>query len=577
MLPRVRRNRLGASGVVLGEMTLPARLSLAFLLAAFAAGCAESPAPAAKAPAAAAPAPTGKHADEMMRGAPKEELAWNDFTPATLARAAKERKYIVLDGSAEWCHWCHVMEAETYHDPAIRKILDAHFIAVKVDVDSRPDIEERYGEYGWPATVIFSPDAQELGKYRGFIPAEKFAGILGDIVASGIAEKKDAGAKQAKAKAPRAALSEEHLDWIQREVKVQLDDLYDDEEGGWGYRQKAPLGWDNAWTLGEMERGDEEAKKKIVFTLDQQSKLLDPVWGGIYQYSAAKDWDSPHFEKLMTFQAPAIDNYATAYRLTKDPKQLARAKAMVGFVDRFMKSPEGGFYTTMDADLNAHDRTRPFMDGHVYYAKDEKGRLAAGIPRVDTHEYGRENGLAISAYATMYDVTKDPAVLATAEKAAKRILATHALGGGGISHDTIDPEKKPKQAFLSDNAAFGFGLVRLYEVTKKDEYLKAAKAIADFMIASLADDDGGGFFAATADPDAVGVFSARRVPMEDNVMAVRFLAHLAKASPDKKYSVAIDRTLRAVCDPPQIKARGRFLGDLLLALEESKGVRGVSR
>ncbi|HEY8077669.1 MAG TPA: hypothetical protein VIF62_26265, partial [Labilithrix sp.] len=113
--------------------------------------------------------------------------------------------------------------------------------------------------------------------------------------------------------------------------------------------------------------------------------------------------------------------------------------------------------------------------------------------------------------------------------------------------------------------------------TKKDEYLKAAKSIADFMIASLADDDGGGFFAATVDPDAVGVFAARRVPMDDNVMAIRFLAHLAKASPDKKYAVAIDRTLRAATDPVQIKARGRFLGDLLLALEESKGVRSVAK
>jgi uncharacterized protein YyaL (SSP411 family) len=556
-------------------MPLPVRLGLAALLAAFAVGCAENAPQPVKSPhAPTSQTPEEKHAAEMMRGAPKEELAWNDFTPATLARAAKERKYIVLDGSAEWCHWCHVMEAETYHDANVRKILDAHFIAVKVDVDSRPDIEERYGEYGWPATVIFSPDAAELGKYRGFIAPEKFTEILNEVVASGIAEKRDAGAKKTKTKAPRTALSEEHLDWIERDVDVQLDELYDEEQGGWGFRQKAPLGWNNVWLLGKATRGDEGAKKKALFTLDQQSKLLDPVWGGIYQYSAAGDWDSPHFEKLMTFQAPALESYARAYVLTHDAKQLARAKAMVGYIDRFMKSPEGGFYTTQDADLNAHDRSKAFMDGHVYYAKDEKGRLAAGIPRIDTHEYGRENGLAIAAYATMYEATKDAAVLASAERAAKRIAATHAMDGkSGISHDTIDPDKKPKQAFLSDNATFGFGLMRLYEVTKNDEYLKRAKAIADFMLTDLADDDGGGFFAQTADPDAVGVFAARRVPFEDNVTAIRFLSRVAKASPDAKYKVAIGRTLRAVADPAQIKARGRFLGDLLLALEESKGTR----
>src|SRR5580700_2129433 len=88
----------------------------------------------------------------MPEGAPREPLAWEEFSPATFARAKAARKFVVMDGSAEWCHWCHVMEATTYHDPAVREILGKSFIAVKVDVDSRPDIEERYGAWGWPAT-----------------------------------------------------------------------------------------------------------------------------------------------------------------------------------------------------------------------------------------------------------------------------------------------------------------------------------------------------------------------------------------------------------------------------------------
>ncbi len=516
-------------------------------------------------------------AGQMVEGAPREELPWATLSPETFARAKAERKYIVLDGSAEWCHWCHVMEATTYHDPEIRKILEKHFIAVKVDVDSRPDIEERYGDYGWPATVMFSPDATELGKYRGYINPEKFKGILEEIVASGLAERKADDKAKPPVKASRAALSEEHLLWIQREIDVQLDDYYDEDQGSWGRQQKAPLGWNNAWTLRKAAAGDEKAKAQALFTLDQQSKLIDPVWGGIYQYSAARDWDSPHFEKLMTFQAPALDNYAAAYQLTKDGKHLARAKAMLGFLDRFMKSPEGGFYTTQDADLNAHDRSKPFVDGHVYYALDEKGRLARGVPRIDTHEYGKDNGLAISAYCTMYEVTKEAAVLASAEKAARRILATHATAGGGITHDTVDPERKAKQLYLSDNASFGLALVRLYEVTRNEDYLKRARAIADFMISDLTDDDSGGMFGSTKDPDAVGVFATRRVPFEDNVVAVRMLAHLSRAVPAasaKKYVTSLDRLLRATSKPEDIKGRGRMIGDYLLALDESKGVRG---
>lgn len=520
---------------------------------------------------------TGAHAE----GAPREELPWATFSPETFARAARERKYIVLDGSAEWCHWCHVMEATTYHDPAVRKLLDEHFIAVKVDVDSRPDVEERYGDWGWPATILFSPDATEIGKYRGYIAPEKFIDILKEVVASKVAEKGNADAGKPRAKAPKAALSEEHLAWIQHATDVELDDYWDETQGGWGRTQKAPLGYDNAWMLWRASQGDAEAKQKAIFALDQQSKIIDPVWGGIYQYSAARHWDEPHFEKLMTFQAPALDNYARAYELTREPRHLARAKAMLGYLDRFMKGPEGGFYTTQDADVNAHDRTKKFVNGHDYYTKNEKERLALGLPRTDTHEYGRENGMAIFAYCTMYEVTKDPAVLASAEKAAHRILGTHGTPRGGITHDMLDAEgKHSKQLFLSDNASFGLALIRLYEVTKKDEYLKAARAIGDFMVADLTDDDGGGLFAATKDPDAVGVFAKRRVPFEENVAAVRMFARLARAvlaADSSKYAIAIDRILRAISTPEEIKARGRMLGDYLLALEESKGVRGVSR
>lgn len=533
--------------------------------------------PASRAPSAM----TSGH----VEGAPRGELAWSSFSPETFARAKAERRYIVLDGSAEWCHWCHVMEATTYHDPAVRAVLDRHFIAVKVDVDARPDLQERYGDYGWPATIIFSPDATELGKYRGYIAPEKLTEILKEVVASGAATT-EAGADPGRAAgyvvgasrpAPRHPLPEEQLLWIQHATDVELDDYWDEDQGGWGRTQKAPLGWDNAWMLLRAERGDAEAKRKVLFTLDQQAKLIDPVWGGIYQYSAARDWDHAHFEKLMTFQVPALENYAVAFRLTRDPRHLARARAMLGYLDRFMKGPEGGFYTTQDADVNAHDRTKPFMNGHDYYALGEKERLAKGLPRIDTNEYGRENGLAIGAYATMYEVTNDRAVLAAAEKAARRMLATHAVkrpDGTGIAHAIVAAEP-PKQLFLSDNAALGWGLMRLSEVSKNDEWAKEARKIADFMLAELADDEGGGLFASTKDPDAVGVFAVRRIPFEENVMALRMFARLARATTDAKYKTALDRILRAISTPEEIKARGRMLGDYLLALEETKGVRGL--
>lgn len=536
------------------------------------AGCA-SATPAAKEPAAVA------H-DSSAKPAPSAEapLAWSTFSPETFAKAKAERKFVVMDGSAEWCHWCHVMEATTYRDPTVRALLAKSFVAVKVDIDTRPDLAERYGDYGWPATVIFSPDAEELGKYRGYIAPEKFTELLREVAASGAA-KTAAGADPGKAstyvvgesrKAPRTPLGEEHLAWVQHAVEVELDDYWDDEQGGWGRQQKAAIGMNNAWLLAKQD-------KRVYFALDQQAKLIDPVWGGLYQYSAASNWDEPHYEKLMTFQAPAIDNYATAYRLTKDAKHLARARALVGYVDRFLKGPEGGFYTTQDADLGGPTGVQ--MDGHAYYALGEKERLARGLPRIDKHEYGKENGLAIAAYVTMYEATGDANVLASAEKAARRVLATHSTDGGasGITHDVIDREKPQKVLFLSDNAAMALALVRLGEATKNPEYTKAAMKVADFMLTQLVDDEGGGLFGSTKDPDAVGIFAKRRIPFEDNVVALRAFARLARTSVDAKYKTAIDRVLRAITTPEEIKGRGRWLGDYLLALEETKGVRQGAR
>jgi uncharacterized protein YyaL (SSP411 family) len=572
----------------------PAILSL-FVSAS--SGCASSPlagtAPGAR-PTSAPTLALAQSSDQAdVQGAPKAPLAWVDFDRATFTRAKAEQKLVVLDGAAEWCHWCHVMEATTYHDPAVRQILDAHFIAAKVDVDARPDIEERYGDYGWPATVIFSPDGVELGKYRGYLAPEAFVEILRAVVdAQGNKDRApDDGQAQAHAPPEAAAkppLSEDELSRIERMTELELADFYDDENGGWGKWQKAAVAVDTEWLLRRARtrtpEADEASRAQVLFTLEKERALIDPVWGGLYQYSAASDWIHPHFEKLMSFQAGALANYAEAYALTRDPKWLAVARAMRGYIEAFLTGEDGGFYATQDADLNAHEANqggKPFLNGHAYYALDDAHRRALGIPRVDKHEYGKENGLAIGAFVSFAEATGDASATAAAERAAKRILTTHMTTRGGITHDAGTSASASAILHLADNAAFGFALARLYAHTQSEAYLAAAKTVADFLLRELTDTSGtGGFFASTPDPDAVGVFAARRKPFEDNIAAVRFLARLASIARDRndtraveRYRAAIAGTLRAVATPDAIKARGRVLGDFLLALEETRGFR----
>ncbi len=536
-------------------------------------------APTNAATAPSAPAPKDSHAavDEGPRAAPHaDELKFAEFNAETFERAKRENKFIVLHGAAEWCHWCHVMEATTYHDPAVQGVLAKSFIAVKVDSDARPDVQERYEAWGWPATVIFAPDATEVAKYRGYIEPEKFRSLLEQIAARG-----PNGFQKTLAltpENPKEPLATEHLRWIEAAAVRELDEFFDEKEGSWGRGQKAPIGLSNAWKLRQAGRGDEAAKKQILFTLEQQAKIIDPVWGGLYQYSTDNDWDHPHFEKLMTFQAPAIENYAEAYALTKDAHMLARAQAIRGFVDRFMRGPEGGFYTTQDADLNAHDPGKPFLDGHMYYALNEKERLAKGLPRLDTHEYARENGLAIAAYVAYAKHTGDATALADASRAAKRIQSTHAATRkgteGAVTHDVKTKERPGDDVlFLADNAAFAYGLARLGDATADAAYTKAAAAIASYALRELQDPRSGGFFGNSKDPDAAGVFAERRTPFEDNVTMIRALVILTRspalAEKDRAtFMLAAERALRAMATVEQIKDRGRWVGDFILAADD---------
>ena len=534
-------------------LALLAHVALVSLL-----GCARPTGPAAT-------APTSPNAGSSAPGG-DASLAWASLSAETFARAKTERRIVLIDGSAEWCHWCHVMDATTYRDPEVRRLLAARFLPVKVDIDAQPDFEERYHDWGWPATVLMTPEAEEIGKYKGYMPPERFLEIL--RAAAAAQSGGDRGA--AKATAMQAGpLREDQITGIATSTQGALDALWDPKQGSWGDFQKVPLYADNAWALERARMGSEVDRKRALFTLDQQRKIIDPIWGGICQYSTDGDWLHPHYEKLAAYQAGAIDNYATAFVLTGDDQWLGTARLVRGFVDRFLTGPEGGFYATMDADLNAHEPGKPLLSGHEYYARSDAERRALGIPRVDANEYGRENGLLVAAYVTLGQASHDATAIAAAERAAGRVLATHRASGGGITRAAADDARV---LYLADNAAFGFALARLYEATRAPAYIETATRIAEFLVRELAD-PAGGFFSSTPDPSAIGVLAARRRPFEDNVMAVRFLARLARLASTDAYRIVIGKALAVVATRDAIADRGRMVGDLLLALEETRGLR----
>jgi uncharacterized protein len=486
-----------------------------------------------------------------------QQFQWVAWSDESFAQAKRERRFILLDCAAEWCHWCHVMDETTYMDPDIGRILSNRFVAIRVDIDARPDLAERYGNWGWPATIIFSPDAEEVGKFRGYLASEELKAALANI--------ERINPKESSRVVPDPSAPVDALGWIGIRVTRDMDEWYDPDEGGWGRHQKAPMGANIEFELRRAAHGDTNALQRAAFSLGKQRTLIDPVWGGISQYSAASNWNEPHYEKLMAYQAANIEAAARGYQATSNATFLADAKKIDSYLEQFFTSTNGTFFTTQDADLNAHEKDKAFVDGHAYYALNDTGRRKLGVPRIDTHVYARENGLAIAALCTLYEATHDDAVLKRARRAADAILAAHVAADGSVRHDA---DKKSGPFYLADAAAFGWGLVRLAAVTNDTKYRDAAERIALAAASNFEDITSGGYFEHTVDENAAGVFTHRQQPFVHNVMCVRFFIGLAKLNGEAIWRSRAQRILAAIATPHILDNQGRMVGDYLLALDD---------
>jgi uncharacterized protein YyaL (SSP411 family) len=498
-------------------------------------------------------------------GAPA--FTWRPWSAEAFADARREGKLVLLDGAAEWCHWCHVMDETTYRDPEVARILRERFVTVRIDVDEHPDLAERYGAWGWPATILFSPEAEEIGKFRGYLPPDELRRALveaQEAVKGAHAEPSaDAAARRDPAE---VAPPVDALGWIAARALVDLDGFYDEDEGGWGHRQKAPIGADVEVELARAAHGEQKALARAVFTLQKERALIDPVWGGVYQYSAGTTWEEPHYEKLMTVQAANLEAYASAYSRTKDAALLADAQRIARYMGTFLSNAEGAFLVSQDADVGAHDARQQFVDGDVYYRLGDRERRALGLPRTDDHVYPNENGLAIAAFVSLYEASRDPAALARARLAADLVRRTLVAPDGAVRRTAQGAR------YLADAAAFGRALARVAETLgpspEAASYRDAALAVAAAMTRDLADEATGAFWDRTPDPAAAGVFARRTRPFVHNVAAARFFAALARVTGDVAWKQRGLRTLAAVCTPRAVDERGRMIGELVLALDE---------
>jgi uncharacterized protein YyaL (SSP411 family) len=483
-----------------------------------------------------------------------ESIQWNAWTDDLFSRAATEQRFVILDLEAVWCHWCHVMEKTTYADPEVTELLASKYIPVRVDQDANPDLSSRYGDWGWPATIVFAPDGTEIAKIRGYIEPARMQALLKAIIDDPSPGPSVGEAFEIKPSASVFLTKEQRAD-----LAKNVDESYEDSIGGWGDNQKYidPDSMDYAMT--RAETGDATAAKHARQTFDAATALIDPVWGGVFQYSESGGWTKPQFEKIMSFQAQYLRQYSPAYALWNDEKYLAAARDIERYLAGFLIGPDGAVYVSQDADLD-HD-----TDGHKYYALDDAGRRNLGMPRIDKNLYARENGWAISGLTMFYNVTSDPKVLAIAERAAKWVNANRAMPGGGFRHGDSDRGGP----FVGDSLAMGQAFLDLYAATGNRDWLTEAAKAGDFIGANFKD-DAGGFFSSKTSEGKVGVFARPPKHSNDQIQVARFMNLLNRYFGNdvyKDYASHAMRYLTSVSAEVAQPMPGVLLADEELAVE----------
>jgi uncharacterized protein YyaL (SSP411 family) len=440
---------------------------------------------------------------------------WND---ALFVQAAREHRFVILDLHAVWCHWCHVMDEDTYNDPAVQALISKRYVAVSVDADSDPDLSSRYGDWGWPATIVLAADGSEIVKRRGYIPPAQMASLLQAIIDD---------PTPGPSVGPAVVITERGSARLHSRERAALtktyEQIYDEQHGGWGDVHKFIDAAALQLTYAKIDGGDTSALQHARQTLDANLRLIDPVWGGVYQYSDELDWNSPHFEKLMAFQADDLRLYSEAFTRWKDPRYLAAANSLYRYMTTFLAAPDGGFYASQDADVSAQ------LSGHDFYPKDDAARRAIGMPRIDTHEYAREAGWAIRALCKYYDVAGDKNALLKAERGAQWAIADRSLRSGAFRHNSEDRGGP----FLDDALAMSEAFVALYRSTGDRGWLARAEATLGFIDRSLRD-PAAGYVAAPRSGDR-GVFRETVRQPEQNAALVRVASLMRHYTGEARY------------------------------------------
>ena len=332
---------------------------------------------------------TGSHnslagaSSSYLRSAMHQPIQWHEFGEEAFAAARLANKPMLLDIGAVWCHWCHVMDRESYDDAEVAAIVNEHYIAVKVDRDERPDIDSRYqlavsaltGQGGWPLTAFLTPDGKPFYGGTYFPPADAHGRPSFKRVLLSIAQayRDKHGEVLEQAQMVESAISRaESFSGGSGKVSATVIDaivesarkMFDEVNGGFGSAPKFPhppaldLVMDQYVRTRDRGTGDEELRTIFVRTLEKMARggVYDQLAGGFHRYSVDERWIVPHFEKMCYDNSELLKNYVHAYQATGDEFFAAVARDIIRWMDEWLSDrAHGGFYASQDADYSMDD------------------------------------------------------------------------------------------------------------------------------------------------------------------------------------------------------------------------------
>lgn len=564
-------------------------------------------------------------------------VAWYPWGKTALDKAKQENKPILLSIGYSACHWCHVMANESFSDLETANLMNELFINIKVDREERPDLDKIYQLAhqiltnrggGWPLTVFLDPDDLTpffAGTYFPLTPRygmPAFKDLLVKIAEYFQTHRHDINEQSWRMRKALQQLTEIkpteiiqsnellHKAWL--ELKEQFDPI----NGGFGSAPKFPHPTNIEFLLRYCITHKKETTvfNTINTTLIKMANggIYDQLGGGFYRYSVDAEWNIPHFEKMLYDNAQLLTCYAQAFALTQDPLFARIATETAEWVVREMRSPEGGFYATLDADSE-------HIEGKFYYwDKDEIQKLLTkkeftaiesyfGLdksPNFEKHWHlyiaqptkpskaidsarqklltardqrvhpGRDekiitawNGLMIKGLATAGQHLNSPDLIKHAQQTVdfirNKLWVNHRL------YSIYQNGSAKIPAFLDDYAFLLDGILALLAVKWRSEDCQFAIELADALLKHFADQENGGFFFT---PDDHETLIQRPKPLMDeaipagNGVAAFALAHLGYLTGENRYLTAAEKTLETAM--PALTAYPAVHGSLLNALED---------